>query len=384
MKPQVNNMHKYTVTIMIICLAVLISSCTEDCPVCPGPSAPYKGWLFASDWRHKTEQIYKIDIETDSIVDSVSYRPEGAEKNHCTSYIEASDDGRYLVVGYFERYAIDGFTRVYDPQTLEVITDFEPKIDPIFVTDENILIGLSAVHRKLYIYDLPGFSLIWEDSIGHAYDPEVDEKNGLIYLNGCKQPASDDSTFIMVYDYRNRKVVREYFLTDDYGDTYGFRHFDVRSNGESVLFLGFSFYEPYALYEMDLQTGELIDTSMQLYSANGDMKLTPDEEHIYVTDPNWPTQVTFTGTLYILDGDDLSYEHGISLFGYGTDHPLVPIPAYNMIFTPTGEKCYVASGNVANSGGHILVIDTYSQQIVNTIGEEFEHYIGLFTICPKR
>jgi hypothetical protein len=177
------------------------------------------------------------------------------------------------VVGYFERYAIDGFTRVYDPQTLEVITDFEPKIDPIFVTDENILIGLSAVHRKLYIYDLPSFNLIWEDSIGHASYPEIDEKNGLIYLNGCKQPASGDSTFIMVYDYRNRKVVREYFIQDESGEIFSIRDFDVRSDGESVLILGWCAYAPPAIYELDLESGVLVDTSMEIFSPNGDVKL---------------------------------------------------------------------------------------------------------------
>jgi DNA-binding beta-propeller fold protein YncE len=360
-------------------LAIFIASCCEDCPTCPGPGQPYKGWVYANDYN--SDYVYRIDTETDSLVDSVRYEQD----LFLPGVSSVSQDGRYLVVPYSDHLNEVYLTRVYDAQTMETIMDIDEPIWPMFVDNGNILIDLGT--RTMTFYSVPSFTKIEEDSlfdpdsVGRAMEYVLHEPEHRIYMVVTLEPESGgDSTYIMAYDYEQREVVDKWIVGES-GTWHTLRSIDVHPESGRIYlnmeaFGGFNF----ACY--DLEKREIL-FHYPINTFFGHVKVTPDGEEVYLTDfgpsigmyPN-------PGTIYIFSADNGAYLHGISLFGYDPI-PYLPLYARRIAFTPTGEKAYVGSGLVGQRSGSVICIDTETREITSLIWPDLGHHILRLTIGPK-
>jgi DNA-binding beta-propeller fold protein YncE len=361
--------------LILITLAGFIASCCEDCPTCPGPSKPYKGWLYATDYNNKW--LYMIDTDTDSVMDSANYV---AEKSYIPSAIDVSADGRYLAVGYYilaPTYI--GLIRIYDAQTLEVITDLPDLSIPAFVSDENILLGVGSGVR---IYSIPDFTLIRYDSSNLGGFAAIDEDNHLAYIPGAMNPASSESTYVAAYDYVQGVIVDQWFIKDSQDEVANICTIEINPDGRRLYSITGSWYDGSRVTCYDLVERETLFWR-DIYSQTGWLELSPAGKEIYVTDPGYFEDINTPGTVYVIDADDGSYIEGISLFGYGPSITK-PLSAFPIIFTPTGDKAYVGSGRgIGLKSGTISVIDTQTRDIVENIWPDLGHSIWQLKVGSK-
>jgi WD40 repeat protein len=351
-------------------LAMFLASCCEDCPTCPNGPEPYKGWLYAVDYWHGW--VYQIDIETDSLVDSVCHELG----TYDAGAIDVSQDGRYLAVVY--RNALGhAFTRIYDAQTLEVIIDLDDYIIPVFVASENILLGFGD---SVKVYSMPDLNLLHADSIGQTGDPILVEEQSLVYVWGIKRPASGDSSFIMAFDYKQWEIADTWIISDSVGNWFNIGRFDIHPDGKRLYFGGYAGTVPSSFIGYDLEEREIMFTR-PIFSRNGVVRVSPDGREVYQTDPGYAADIYCPGTVFVYDPDDGTYLCGISLYGY---HDIMyPLHGDPIVFTPTGDKVYIGSGRILQLDGTIMSIDTETKQVQKLIWPHLEHFIGELKIGPK-
>jgi DNA-binding beta-propeller fold protein YncE len=120
-----------------------------------------------------------------------------------------------------------------------------------------------------------------------------------------------------------------------------------------------------------------------MYGDFGDVAVSPDGKEVYVTDPGgvfqeWPTP----GTIFIFDADNGQYIDGISLFGYGTT-PGMPVPGDEVVFSPSGERAFVAVGRADKAPGTILTVDTKERRVIHVAWSDLGHIPEILAIGPK-
>lgn len=356
--------------LILIAFAGFLASCCEECPTCPDGTESYKGWLYARDDWHNW--VYRIDIETDSLIDSVSFE----EGDYSIGAIDVSQDGRYLAVVYTKAPS-RAFTRIYDAQTLEFINDLDDYIIPVFVASENILLGFGD---GLKIYSMPDLSLLYEDSIGQTSYPVLMENQNLIYVRSLKRPENSDSQFIMAFDYKQWEIADTWIITDSANNWFDIGRFDIHPDGKRLYFGGFAGTVPSSFIGYDLGEREIMFTR-PIFSRNGMVRVSPDGREVYQTDPGYPADIYCPGTVFVYDPDDGTYLCGISLYGY---HDIMyPLHGDPIAFTPTGDKVYIGSGRIFQLDGTIMSIDTKTKQVKKLIWPHLEHFIGMLRIGPK-
>ncbi|HDS00501.1 MAG TPA: hypothetical protein ENO22_11435 [candidate division Zixibacteria bacterium] len=361
------------VALSFLILAFIIGSCCDDCPVGPVQPKPYNGWLYAIDMQNRW--VYKIDVENDSLVDSVYYE---TTRRSVPGTIDVSTDGRFLAVGYYDLVNGVRFTRIYDAQTLDTLTDLADYNIPVFIPDQDIMIGIG---QRLRIYSLPDFTIVHEEATSLSAYPIVNIKNDLVFMNGAVNPEHVESTFIYSYDYVNREIEREWYFRDKHDSIVFVTAFDINKDGTKIYCLNYSNLDGTMVTCYDLETEEII-FSYPIFSWTGSVRLTPDEEYLYVTEPGDLAYYGNPGTVYILDANDGSYIEGISLFGYAPN-PFHPLYATPIVFTPQGHKAYIGSGKVVLESGTISVIDTESRDVIENIWPDLGHFISDLKIGPK-
>lgn len=366
--------------LILIAIAGFLASCCDDNPICPGHGKPYKGWLYATDYN--SNYVYRIDTETDSLVDSVRYESD----LYVPGAVSISQDGRYLAVPYSDHLNEIYLTRVYDAQTMEIVVDIEEPIWPMFVDDGNILIDLGP--RTMTFYGVPSFIKIEEDSLfdpdsaARAMEYALHEPENRIYIVVSLRPeAGGDSTYIMAYDYEQREVVDDWIVGES-GQWHRLHSIDIHPESRRI-YLNMqehsgAFY--FACYDLD-ERRILFQSPIDSYF--GRVKVTPDGKEVYLTDHGVSIgDLPNPGTIYVFDADNGAYIHGISLFGYD---PITYLPLYasKIVFTPTGEKAYIASGRIGRRPGSVICIDTETRNITSLIWPDLGHYISEVIIGPK-
>jgi hypothetical protein len=362
---------------MLAGLAMFIASCCEDCPTCPGPGKPYKGYAYANDIINRW--VYQIDTETDSMVDSVSY---DSTRDYNVLSMDVSQDGRFLAVGYY--HGDHRVTCIYNAQTLDLITELTPNLVPLFISDANLFIGnRSLIQRsELSFYSLPDFTLIDVDTTDVfvyllTYVPQLD----IIYAQADSNSSGPDSTFLVTYDYRNKEICETWFIKDDDGNWINIFDFTLRSSDQRVYFSGGT--DLYGNYRgsYDLETEELVFFEPD-YSHMGDLKLTPDGKDLYRVYPGYPEEPFIPATIFIYDADDGTYLTGISLYGYNPV-PYIPLYPEEIAFTPTGEKAYITTGSIWHYDGTVVVVDTWKREVIKLIKPDLGYYHWKIVIGPK-
>jgi DNA-binding beta-propeller fold protein YncE len=356
-------------------LAFLFYSCCEDCPVGPTQPKPYKGCLYATDFA--SEWLYKIDIETDSLVDSVQYV---TDEVYSPGAISVSSDGKYLAAGYYNQQLTSRTTILYNAQTLDQIHSFDYQFYPLFIPTDNLFLGFG--HDSIYIYSMPSFSPIYsEPSPGYTL-PILRTDQSLIYLHGTLVSESFDSTLIAAYDYKNRGISEQWFIHDSRDSLVDIYSFDIHPDGRRLYCVTGSDYDGINITCYDLQEREIIFQT-PFSTTTGSLKISPDAQEIYVTYPGYFMQYDIPGIIFVFDTETGNYIYGISLHGQVDEYPSVPLYAREIAFTPTGEKAYVGSGRLSQGSGTVSVIDTRERKIIKNIWPDMGHFIQSLCIGPK-
>jgi len=363
-------------------LAVMLSCGDDDCPVCPDPDKkipPYRGWVYTTSGWDKGS-VYKIDAETGEPVDSVLKATNMMSGGH----IDVSQDGLFLAVSHCcERDSITGenlggYTQIYDAQTLAPIHEFPFIFVPVFAAGHNLLLGMG--YDSIRTISLPDFQIIDSHPAKRIWHPVLVEEDSLIY--GVIDHALDS---IIAYNYVTRRIHQTWPVRNKFGDPIFLRHIDVHPNGKRVFFLGSDNVDPFGMFGCyDLPSSSLMYTYRQLFTDFGDVKVSPDGRDVYVTDPGGSLMpYPAPGTVYVFDADNGSYITGISLYGLGT-YPGNPLPAFWMVFAPTGGYVYVSAGDPTKAHGTVLTIDTDERRVINLTWPELWHIPMKVVVGPKR
>jgi hypothetical protein len=355
----------------LLILTFAIYSCCEDCPVGPVQPKPYRGWLYALDYW--SGWLYQIDLETDSVIDSIHHEMEG----YSTGAFDVSSDGKYLAVSFTRTTPLARQLRIYNAQNLQLIIEMEGGGYPAFTGDQQKLI---ICGDNIEIFQVPGFALLYADEIGRSAQPVIIDS--FIFLLQMQNWASGDSQFVAKYNYYVHEL-DTFIITDNEGNWFSYHQFNVSEDGRYLYFGGYSGSVPSSLNCYDLDTREFI-FKHYVYSVNGAVELNPTADELYFTDPGYSSDYESPGTVFIYDSRSGAYEGGISLFGYTTDEEaFLPLYANGVAFTPDGNWAYVGTGNVFKAGGGIVVINAKDRQVKNIIWPDLDHYIRNMKIGPK-
>ncbi len=371
------------VCILISALVVLISGCSEKSVT---PDGGDKYWLYASDIGNKW--IYRIDTETDSLVDSINY---SLDPNSSPVLIEASKDGRYLYASFHRLDGIDAL--IYDAQTLEQITWLPEHGYPVFIEEENLMLQFMPSDSSTVVmtYFLPGFAVSGVDTIDFPLSrPRLNEFNGLIYGFVSYDRSQTDSICLGIYDHtQNTSEVVPILDSEDL--YYNLSPYAMALNGHN----GFQYFVGSA------GTQHIPGDNLLCYDSDHDTLIfAADEENM-----PWILEIAASpdlNELFAVSRDDIgpgqlriydlstgALKNYLELVVEDNDN-IIPLDLPNtMAITPDNEKIYIGSGQIVQwefeqSLGTITVINAGSAQITKHIWPDTHHFILGMTIAPKR
>lgn len=367
----------WIIAMLAACVAIVLLSCGDDtCPTCPKdePTPPYNGWLYVPHDAGYVD-MWRIDTETGEQYDSVLSDGDFISPGD----VAVTPDGRYLALSLCCNPWPQTITRIYDAQTLALLHTIPTGMHPIFPSQKHIMVGFS--YRKVWIYSVPEFELVFSDSIGMVMFPEIYEKDNLIYGSYVWGTDRIDSIGLIVYDYLRREIVslgRVY--TDDGVLITDIGPLDIHPDGKRIFFLAGDPFTIYAaFYGLDLETRSVF-LKFPMFSTYGDVTITPDGKQVYVTDSGGDfIDIPTPGTIFIFDTDDGEYIDGISLVGYVFDDimPGIPQKAREIVFTPTGERAFVALRE------NVAMIDTKERRIISVLWPDRHHSALKLALGPK-
>jgi hypothetical protein len=377
------------ITVASILLGLLVSGCSKDCPTCPKveETKHYKGWLYYGERSaFYSYDVYKVDMETDSIIDSL-HSPVGVAGDlKPSAVIQASTDGRYLAVLWVPWDFVDSKLVIYDAQTLAVIKEIPERLAPFFDTEHNLLFGAygGQTGHFISVFQIPSFDLIRVDSVGNWGMDVLDTKHYLAY--GTADNTSWTHEYpdgFYAYNY-STKEMRRVPISEHTGDTVNVFGFCLSRDGSRVFFHGLSSWLSNFGFVgcADVATGE-IQWWLPTLGYFGQVALSLDEKELYVTNPGYPDYLN-PGTIYIHDARTGRYLEGISLYGYNPN-PSGATGGEDVVFSPTGERAYVCGTPYGDGyGGSLLTIDTKTREITKIFRPDWQSVPHSPRIVPKR
>ena len=383
-----------SITIVAMAMGLLVNGCSKDCPTCPKEAErkPYKGWLYYTDDYSDQTNLYKVDLETDSIVDSMKHEDVALYANGAA----VSSDGRYLAVWYSDVMITRGSTRLYNAQTLGLIGELPQRLGCFFDAEDHWLLGLdlgfdinSAAYRISRL-SISSLTTISTDTVSNFWPMIIDPSRNLLYGNAVQNssaPAVYPRGFYS-YNYVTHEIESIPLLwspTDTIKDVYSL---SLSSSGE---ILYFTVDEPAGVTVWGAAAGAYNLNSRTLLwyyplvTPIGGIAVSPDGSEVWVTDPG-PTGYEWnSGTIFILDAATGRYLQGISMYGYLPDaNPYYCLPGREIVFAPTGDRAYVqARQTFTNPYGTVVVVDTKKRAIVKLLRPDMHSEPGRLCICPK-
>jgi DNA-binding beta-propeller fold protein YncE len=367
--------------------------CSKDCPTCPKveETRRYRGWLYYTEGLSDNTTLYKVDMETDSTVDSMKHEDSELYANGAA----VSSDGRYLAVWFSDVMITRGSTRLYNAQTLGLIGEVSQRLGCFFDAEDQWLLGFDTFDSFVTGYrisriSLPGLTTISVDSVRNFWPMIIDRGRNLLYGNAVQNSSAPVVYARGFYSYNYvthdlKSLPLLWSPTDTIKDVYSL---SLSSSGE---ILYFTVDEPAgvtvwgaAAGAFDLNSRTLL-WYYPLVTPIGGIAVSPDGKEVWVTDPG-PTGYEWnSGTIYILDAATGRYLQGISLFGYLPDsNPYYPLPSRGIVFAPTGDRAYVqARQTFTNPYGTVVVVDTRKKAIVKLLRPDMHSEPGNLLICPK-
>jgi hypothetical protein len=373
-----------------------VVGCSKDCPTCPNdkPVEHYKGWFYyTQDASDSFYGLYKIDMETDSVVDSINH--ENPEM-WCGG-MDVSGDGRFLAVHYRTFMGSNVVLRIFDAQTLTLIRELPGHHAPDvrtalqFDTENNLLLEMNETPYSNYLrlLRLPTFELIQEDTIYNLFPEFFDIARHVVYANAlqhdCEECMRRYPYALYSYDYLDRKLEFVQPALPS-GDTLWFSKGCASRDGTILFYRSIYTCSPIwgttSLVAYDLSKRQMLWAYPNTDEIGG-IALSPDEKELWMTDPGAPGMIWNSGTIYIIDATSGGYVQGMSLYGYSWN-PLVALAGSDILFSPTGEKAYVNTGNAADRwSGSVVVVDTRQKKITKILSPDLKRRPKVLRIGPK-
>jgi hypothetical protein len=380
-----------TLVAAMIC-GLLLNSCSNDCPTCPTdkPVEHYKGWLYYTDLSPVLYNIYKVDMETDSIVDSLTYG-DPSVAGYATAM---SSDGRYLVAWFGDTYLHIATTRLYDAQTLTMISEIPQKAYACFFDTENrwiLAYDVNATGGAQFLrLSLPDLTVLATDTVHNFWPIMIDPARHKIYGQ-----ASETSSKPVVYhrgfysyDYVQHQMQLIPILWTP-NDTCQVFTPKLSGDGNTLYFIGMEFTGATIFGSIaaafDLGTRALL-WHYPLVGASGGIDVSPDGKEVWLTDPGAPGYDWDSGTIFILDAATGRFLQGISMYGYQPDNnPHFCLPGRQVLFSPTGEKVYVCTDiTMTNPYGTVVVVDAKKRTITKLLRPDMHSEPMSLCLGPKR
>ncbi len=376
--------HPGTVVLGMILIGLVISGCGQS------PNGPEKSgrfWVFAADYGNN--QVYRIDCQNDQLTDSIS---SAGNPDNSPALVRASMDGNYLFVGYTR-----GGAAIYDAQTLGLIKQIDINIEPLFITENNIMLGFEASGSQtiIHTYSLPSFGETETDHLPFALlYPKYNPADDLIYGVGEDDLSRFDSTYIVIYNYVENTIEQTMELSGADGTVYMIQSLGFELDAANKLLYFNGTYQGVSISNYYLICYDL--EAMQVVYARE------------LTDSYWITGLQLMPAEHQLvtvdrDGDYFPQAGRISIYDSQTggvlgqmnlvieqNSEVVPIVApLPLAVTLDGKKSYVGSGELGSFGdgsqeGTITVINMETREIIKHIWPDRKHYIIDLTIAPKR
>ncbi len=381
MSRQLTKLISIYFTLLIL---VSVSGCSDDdCPTCPVDEVvqPYKGWLYFTEIMYDRYSLYKVDMETDSIVDSVKFPAESGP-----GMMTVSPDGRYLVAAYNFVFDPSG-CQLYDAQTLELLAEPQHPVAPLGFDEDGTLLSVwlepeVVLGNHLFHFqrlNLPSFSAVSEDTFRDLNPLYVDARHDRIYCAGGRPRGLN--TF-WAYDYSARTLERIPIRVTA-ADTIQILNLAIAADGDRLFFLGGGDNGPFDLWLgcWSIKRDSLLWSRQRLTDWGG-LALSPDETELWSTDPGIPDGQN-PGSIFIHDPVTGGYLGGISLRGYFPS-PYGVLTGDWVLFSPTGDRVYVATGLVAfGPPGSVLSVDRRLRKITKLFAPNLDSGPASGAICPK-
>jgi hypothetical protein len=377
------------ITVASILLGLLVSGCSKDCPTCPKieETKHYKGWLYYVDYSPLSYNVYKVDMETDSIVDSLLYSDITVMANG-----EAiSSDGKYLAVWFSNSSLSLRRLRLYNAQTTTLIREISGLAGIAFDVNNNWLLAFTGgAGNRILRLSLPDLTTLAVDTVHNFWPDIIDPERHLLY-----GVASETSSQPVVYhrgfysfDYVQHQMQLVPILWTP-TDTIQMYQLCPNSNGNILYFTGGS--EPGGATIWGAMAGafDLNSRTLLWYyplvTPTGGIALSPDGKEVWVTDPGPFGYEWDSGTIFILDAATGSYLQGISLFGYLPDsNPYYCLAGREIVFAPTGDRAYVGTSiRPPNPYGTVVVVDAKKRAITKLLRPDMHSEPISLCICPK-
>jgi hypothetical protein len=382
-----------TIAIIVTTIGLLVSGCSDDCPTCPKEyeRIPYRGWLYYTDGFSAGTALFKVDLETDSIVDSIRHE-DGALY---TISAAVSSDGRYLAAWYDDTYLTRGSTRLYNAQTLALIGELPRRLGAYFDTEDQWLLGFESFDSFVTGYrisklSLPSLTTISTDSVRNFRPMIIDPSRNLLY-GVAEQHSAAPAVYprgLYSFNYASHELISVPLLWSPTDTAKVVYSLSLSANGEILYFI-VETPEDVTIWGMAAGAYNLKSRTLLWYyplvSWTGGIAVSPDGKEVWVTDPG-PTGFDWnSGTIFILDAATGRYLQGISLFGYLPDsNPIFCLPGRDIVFAPTGDRAYVqARQTFTNPYGTVVVVDTKKRAIVKLLRPDMNCEPGELLICPK-
>ncbi len=367
---------KLTSIYLALLILVLVGGCSDDdCPTCPKDETveTYKGFLYYVELNPQLYDVYVVDMETDSIVDSIDVPDEP------TGFLDVSSDGQYLAVTSSPLEDIGVHCYLYDAQTREFIRELPDRMVPFFDLTNNLVVGNVPVengeYRGLRVLSYPSFSLVYEDLALADYGVlEMDSPRHKVY--------GTTGSRIFSYDYIERVFTLHPIKDAVYGRELTVFQFCLNPAGTRIYFKagvgGSPQYEIVGAF--DLTTSQL-DWYKVIRGPWSGIGVSPDDREVYANEYGLRSQDNL-GVLFVLDAQTGAQLHAYSTYGYA-ENRYEPLALDQPVFSPAGDKLYIGGGSLGTGGGTLALFDPHKRELVKFITPDFQRAIGRMAIGPK-
>lgn len=367
---------KLTSIYFALLILVLVGGCSDDdCPTCPKDETveTYKGFLYYVELNPQLYDVYVVDMETDSIVDSIDVPDEP------TGFLDVSSDGQYLAVTSSPLEDIGVHCYLYDAQTREFIRELPDRMVPFFDLTNNLVVGNVPFENGEYggvrILSYPSFSMVYEDkTVGVFGVTLIDIPRHKVY--------GTTGSRIYSYDYIDRVFTPHPIIDAIYGHEVTVKEFCLNPAGTRIYFkAGVGGTPEYAIIGAFDLTSNQLDWYKILRGPWSGVGVSPDDREVYASEYGPRSQDNF-GMLFVLDAQTGAQLHAYSTYGYDENRYL-PLAADQPIFSPTGDKIYIGGGWLGTGGGTLALFDPHKRELVKFITPDFQRAIGRMAIGPK-
>jgi hypothetical protein len=342
-----------------------LAGCNDDCPTCPTEDiSRYSGYAYVS-MISPPYGVYVIDIAADSVVDSLVDElifPLSALN------VDVSPDGKYLVALNNE------FTlTLFDMPEFRVVAQRKINGESYFVGWKNQLLQRGS--EGFSLYSLPDLEPII------TRNPPIG--SGSIWLdeatNSFLTSAYPDS--LVTVDLDSLTVTQSWRIVDP--DGFGFHIYKFcwdKKLGMTYLIIGSIDGASFLVFDLNNST---IVSKTKLYAPFGDLRVNPNGEEVYVTDPGYVNSPVYPGNIFVFDARTGALLDLISLYGIRPDFPFEGMGAWDIEITPDGKDLILGLGHVLIQPANVARVNISKRKVEKLYFEHFDHQASDIVIGPK-